>query len=304
MGTTGVGLYANDFAMDLRTTIGAVVRLPFDSDRLVEIMAETEAGTANNPDDEDHSNFWLVIADQFAKRGIDCARVRETALRIIDSGEDLSMLARRGMTEKGLAKRKSILADLRERIVSPQAARKRDTLKKPQQYLMDVGDVFVYPTSAGRCINSYFKSKDKIPGWKQDGWSAAVIIDRGRAFDFLAWYRPMTLPGATAEKPTFEQVRTQKLFVVRHPGTCSAVHLKRLELEKIGTVAIDSDKVTSNFGARRLGIPQAVSDIGIVGSLSVDLPARMLTAPDLSREQRSRYNYPTIDGLEPLLKDS
>jgi hypothetical protein len=48
MGTWGVGLYAGDFAMDLRSTIGAVACLPFDSDRLVEILCESEPTAASS----------------------------------------------------------------------------------------------------------------------------------------------------------------------------------------------------------------------------------------------------------------
>jgi hypothetical protein len=61
MGTWGAGLYSGDLAMDLRGTIGAVARLPFDSDRLVEILCESEAGAANNPDDEEHT---CLLADR------------------------------------------------------------------------------------------------------------------------------------------------------------------------------------------------------------------------------------------------
>ena len=68
MGTWGTSLYAGDFAMDLRSTISAVAHLPFDADRLLEILCESEPDAANNPDDEDHTIFWLVVADQFAKR--------------------------------------------------------------------------------------------------------------------------------------------------------------------------------------------------------------------------------------------
>jgi hypothetical protein len=65
MGTWGAGLYSGDLAMDLRSTIGAVTRLPFEGDRLVEILCEAEPGAANNPEDEEHTVFWLVVADQF-----------------------------------------------------------------------------------------------------------------------------------------------------------------------------------------------------------------------------------------------
>ena len=38
MGVWGAGLYSGDFAMDLRSTIGAVARLPFDNDKLLDIL--------------------------------------------------------------------------------------------------------------------------------------------------------------------------------------------------------------------------------------------------------------------------
>src|SRR6476659_271008 len=97
MGVWDIKLYSGDFAMDLRSTIGAVARLPFDAERLVDIVCETEAGAAKNPLDEDHTSFWLVLADQFAKRGIVSERVRDKALAIIDTDEDVAMLERRGM---------------------------------------------------------------------------------------------------------------------------------------------------------------------------------------------------------------
>jgi hypothetical protein len=91
MGVLGTGVYAGDFAMDLRSSIGAVVRLPYEPDRLVEVLCETEPAAAGNPQDCDHTVFWLVVADQFARRGIVSAKARETGLRIIESGSDLAM---------------------------------------------------------------------------------------------------------------------------------------------------------------------------------------------------------------------
>jgi hypothetical protein len=42
MGSWGSGLYASDIASDLRAMIGAVLRLPFDDERLVDILCERE----------------------------------------------------------------------------------------------------------------------------------------------------------------------------------------------------------------------------------------------------------------------
>jgi hypothetical protein len=306
MGTTGVGLYANDMAMDLRSTIAAVARLPFDGDRLVEILCETEAPAANNPSGEDHANFWLVVADQFAKRAISCERVRETALAIIDSGSDLAMLAKLGMTEKDLAKRKKILTELRERIVAPaENAGRRNLLKKPQPFLFEVGDAFAYPTSAGHCINSYFSSKEKVPRWNHDGWAAMVIVERGRAFDFLAWYRPLTISHALSQKPALAQLRTNTLWVLKSPGTCSPVHCKRLELEKVGAFGIDGEKLSAAFPRRAPGQYQAVNDIGIVNSLSVGpyVPDVLMPPPGSPPNFSRGRPYPTIRGLNALLSE-
>jgi hypothetical protein len=106
MGVWGAGLYSGDFARDLRSTIRAVARLPFDGDRLIEILSETAPTAANNPDDEDHTTFWLVVADQFAKRAITCDRARQRAIAIIDAGSDLAMLAKLGMCPSDLSRRR------------------------------------------------------------------------------------------------------------------------------------------------------------------------------------------------------
>ena len=185
MGVFGTGLYSGDFAMDLRSTISAVSRLPFASDKLADILCENEPKAANAPGDEGYSTFWLVIADQFAKRSIVCDRVRDNALEIIDSGADIAAHGKLGMNPSDLRKRQKKLIELRGRISAPAVDRgPRPVLKKPQALLMDVGDIFAYPTFGGRCINAYAASRELdrrgtgTPPWKQDGWAAIVIVDR------------------------------------------------------------------------------------------------------------------------------
>ena len=105
----------------------------------------------------------------------------------------------------------------------------------------------LYPTCFGENINTYFASKEldrvtkkdgPIPWtsmpWKQDGWGAMAILDCGRAFDYLAWYRPATLAEARAEKPMLKSLRGAMLWNVELPGTCSPSHFRKMELEKIG----------------------------------------------------------------------
>jgi hypothetical protein len=277
MGTWGAGLYSGDFATDLRATIGAVSRLPFDAERLVDILCETEPAAATDSHDEDHTTFWLIVADQFAKRGITCERVRDKALGIIAAGDDVTMLEKRGMSPADIRKRRRLLEELRARIVAPHPETPRTVLKEPQPLLMDRGDVLVYPTCGGKCLNPYFAAKDRnrrytrdgpMP-WVQDGWAAAVILDCGRAFEFLSWYRPLTLATAVVDRPTPYSLRGDLFWRLEGPGTCSPTHFKRMELEKIGNVPVDSEKIGAVFPGLRPGVSAAISDISIANRLNV-----------------------------------
>jgi hypothetical protein len=318
VGVWGAGLYSGDFARDLRNTIRAVARLPFDGDKLVDILCETEATVASNPDDGDHTNFWLIVADQFARRAVVCDRARDKALSIIDSGADIGIHEKLGMNPSDLRKRRKVLEEMRTRITAPPVSGKpRPVLKKPQALLMDVGDVLIYPTFAGRCINPYFASKEldrlgtMTPAWTQDGWSAMVIVDRGRAFDFLSWYRPLTMTMATAQKPALPELRGELLWKLARAGTCPVLHFKRMEFEKIGVLPIDNDKLRRTFPDMRPGTRQAVEDISIANAVSVGPYAQ---TPFEAFDRRSRiwkrrtpqhvvYDAPAKDPETPNVED-
>jgi hypothetical protein len=274
MGVWGTGLYSGDFAIDLRNSISAVLRLPFDQDRLIDILCETEPEAANNPADSDHSVFWLVLADQFAKRAIMTPSLRQKALSIIDTTSDITTRQALGASAADLRKRRKMLDELRGRITEPPpASKKRPILEKPQPLLMEIGDVFAYPTAAGRCINPYVapekRHKYKWAAWNPDGWSACVIVDSGRAFDFLSWYRPLTISIATGIKPDLAALRGELSWKLNHPGTCPAVHLKRLEFEKLGRFALDRERVRIAFPGMRPGTHAAINDISIANRLHV-----------------------------------
>jgi hypothetical protein len=310
MGVWATGLYAGDFALDLRSTIGAVANLPFESDRQLEILCESERGAADRADDADHTTFWLVVADQFAKRGIENKRAREIALEIIDSNQDLAMLEKLGMQAADLRKRKKVLDEVRERIVAPIARTKpRETIKKPQELLMQTGDVLVYPTFGGRCRNPYFVDQDKdrmgsatLP-WRADSWAAMVIVDCGRAFDFLAWYRPLTVVSAMAEKPDLGALRGEMIWKLGRPGTSTASHFKRMGFEKIGALDLDPGKLTACFGEFRPGTSAAVSNTSITNQISVGPYSReRIAQPGTPPGARPARPTASIDGLVRIVK--
>ena len=310
MGVWATGLYAGDFALDLRSTIAAVAKLPFDGGRLLEILCKSEPAAADRPEDPDHSTFWLVVADQFARRGIENKRVKETALEIIDTNRDLAMLEKLGMPAPDLRKRKKVLNEVRERITTHAVpANPRKVIRNPQPLLMQTGDVFVYPTFGGRCRNPYFveQGNDRMGTaarpWQIDSWSAMVIVESGRAFDFLAWYRPLTLARATAEKPDIVSLKGDLIWKLARPGTCSAPHFKRMGIEKIGSVVIDLAKLIACFGELRPGTSAAVSDISIANQISVApyLSEQRIGVPGDPASVRPGRPFPAIAGLTQLI---
>ena len=306
MGVFGTGIYSGDFAMDLRSAISAALRLPYDAEELVEIIRQVEPTAADNATDEDHTTFWLVLADQFAKRGIAASQPRERALDIIDRGLDLEMLKQLGMSERDLRKRKAVLEELRGRLMLPVVEKARVTLKKPQPYLMEVGDVMIYPTAKGENINPYYSARawEKLQSserpWVQDGWGAMTILQCGRAFDFLAWYRPLVMVDSTPVRPGLDALCGTVLWRLDIPGTCSASHFEKMKLEKSGSVTISPAKVQQHFGELRPGKSAAIGDISIANRMSAGPSFHKVWLLKTGEPRGRTTRMPTILGLDPV----
>jgi hypothetical protein len=227
MGAWGSGLYSSDFALDVRVAVKAVARLPFTPDRLLEYLCAAESMAANDPKNSDHTVFWLAVADQFAKRGIDCAGARDRALAIIMDGVDLAAMAALGMDEKSLVKRRAMLEELGRRIAEPvETAKPRAVLKAPQKLFLGVGEVLTYPVCKGDPINPYTVGKDWawVKAWQQDGWGAFVVAERGYVFDFLAWYRPLVITEPLPGEPVLAELTRPRTWRLREAGTLTARH--------------------------------------------------------------------------------
>jgi len=301
MGAWGAGLYANDYSADLRSAIAAVTRLPFDAKRLTEILCEMEPDAANSPEDSDHTTFWLVLADQFAKKNLACNRVRDTALAIIDSGRDIANLESLGMNSSDLKKRRNILAELRGKLLAPPSPSKpRKTLQRPQPWIMAVGDLLVYPTCRGDVINPYFTEKMlSDTDWQADGWGAMVIIETGRAFEFLAWYRFLTIAKPIPQKPTVSCLLSEVEWFLRPPGTCSAAHFKRMQLEKVHQLNVDASRLRRHFPKLSPGLSCAVNDISIANQLHVGpTPTRSFNA-----QKQADGSHAQVDNLAAITSE-
>ena len=296
MGTWGSGLYSSDFALDVRGAVKAVARLPFPPERLLAYLCAAEPSAANDPKDADHTVFWLTVADQFAKRGIDCASARERALAIIADGIDLAAMAALGMDEKSLVKRSAMLEELRGRIAAAiETAKPRTVLRAPQKLLLGVGEVLTYPVCRGDPINPYTIGKDWafVKAWQQDGWGAFVVVERGHAFDFLAWYRPLVITEPLPDEPTLAELAWPRMWLLRTPGTLTARHHANMSLKSLGCVSIDHARLAGFFPRRGSAVNSAVNDISLCNNINV----RPL---DRHEAHRIKHGYPPTPRINVL----
>jgi hypothetical protein len=169
---------------------------------------------------------------------------------------------------------------------------------------MNVGDVVVFPTARGNPINPYFPSLEKMqPKWIQDGWGAVVIVEAGREFDFLAWYRPLTVANAMSAKPSLQQLLAKERWALKRAGTCSASHFRKMRIEKIGAVTIDREKLDRCFQKRPSARSDAVSDISIANRLHIGpvLPAESIQLPEEGCNKNWGRPFEVVQLLEEIL---
>ena len=256
MGVWGAGLYSGDMAADMRATIKSVLRLPFDEDRIVDILRDCERHAADDSNNEDHTTFWLVLADQFEKRGVAHAPTREKAITIIDRGEDLMMMEKLGMKPTDLRKRAAKLAELRARLAAaPRRSKPRAMITLPEPYVLEIGVLYACPVKGSSCINPYLGKKDFDGSpWIPDGWRQFVVLDRGRAFDYLAWYQPLVCKKPVQPKPQLSDAGADLWWKLDTPKTCPQRHFDRMEIVAIGRLSIDMEKARARFAKSRPGI--------------------------------------------------
>ena len=295
MGAWGIGIYSNDYALDLRNSVKALSRLPFEPERLLEFLCSDDPTAATDATDSDHTLFWLVVADQFAKHGIDSPSARDRALAIIADGADLATMAALGMDEKSLVKRRKILEDLRARIAAPIEPKPRSVLKAPQKLLLRVGEVLIYPVCQGKPINPYTVGKDFafVKAWRQDGWGALAVAERGREFDFLAWYRPLVICDPLPAEPTLAGLAEPHMWRLQAPGTLSARHYTNMQLKSLGCVSIDAAKLGHFFPERMSATSCAVSDISLANYMGVERLG-------IHEEHLIKHGYPPTPRINAL----
>lgn len=263
MGAWGPGLYSDDFAADLRPAVRALRRLPLSGDEIVDLLAGMNP-TAEAPGDEDHATFWIVVAHQLHKSGID-SKAPARAVELIRSGAALAVSAELGMSLSDLRKRSAALDKIASHLTEPPPNKKRTVLKKPQPLLLEPGEVYAYPAdSRGNGVNPYFPDADIARMFDPVCWGSAVVSASGHEFEFLAWYRLTRNRNYSADRPEFATAVKQIDTSGGAVGPLTANHLRRIRLERLGQVK-GYEPVAPDPGAVTYGV---ANDISVSGTLA------------------------------------
>ena len=269
MGAWGGGLYNSDFALDLQGTIEGVLRAPLSDD---EVLAALWASHGEGAVEADALDYWLVLADQFERRGLQRQDVFERAIAIIDAGEDLAMLQALGAEPKTIAARRKETTNLAERLRHPRPAKPRRPLKKPQPLLLEPGEALTWPTDRGGSINPYVPETSlwKLGGFTQDGWGFGIVTEAGHQFRVLAYYAVQVLKWRRAERPSPE-LAVHCPRSAYHYGTMSQLHLKRSRVERLGRVPDEAiGPPPQPEVARRSARQAALGNIGLSNAFGLD----------------------------------
>ena len=268
MGAWGVGIYSNDTALDLKATLTSILRLPLDPDEILDLLDQQEPALAD-VDDEDHTDCWFVVADRFHRYGIDHAETLARVRRYVESGKDREMKAVVGLPPADLRARQAAVRSLLERISAPhpKPARRR-TLRHPQPFLLEPGELITYPVQEGRCFNPYQRDWASS-GFEPDGDAVALIIDRGHAFGYLAWYTAAPLHAQwSSVRPTL-RTALETEFAGTAAGTLSPAHHKKLGITTLEVLRLGPgvSRLPPPFGG---GEHVAINDICLSNGLDLD----------------------------------
>jgi hypothetical protein len=243
MGSWGPGLYQDDEALDLKSTIALLSKLPVAGDRLVEILlAKRDDGA--QLDKDGGPTFWLVVADQFERKGIESPMVFSKAIEAIESGADLRDLEARDMGPADIRKRSKVLEELGARFRSPRPTRRPPTRKNPPPMVVEVGQAFSFPTMKNRAMNPYHRNRAQA-GFEPDGWGAMLILGIGRAYDWLPWCAYQSVSVSHDREPTLDDVRKSRLWNLEtaHLAVPRRSHLTRIEAKLLGRLDLNSGTV-------------------------------------------------------------
>ena len=141
MGAWGTGLYQDDVALDVRDEYKDKLHRGKTDKEVTEEMIDESQYMVDGEDDT--AIFWFALADTQWNMGRLEERVKEQALKYIESGIDLKRWEEEGNL-KNLEKRKKVLEELKKKLLLPQPEKKKVGQYRIHKCEWKLGDTFAY----------------------------------------------------------------------------------------------------------------------------------------------------------------
>lgn len=215
MSSTGPAIFDDDLACDVRDSYRKLLEERVADDEATRRSIEDWAELG--PDEE--SVFWLALAAAQSQLGRLDQNVRQRALEVIDSGQDLVRWRTAG---PGLAAdRAAVLDELREQLVGPQPPRKM--VRRPWREVTDLEAGVVLAWTASDGTVALLRVVQRL----EDGFDHTVLP----VLERLAWSGP-EVPSADvlAQLPASSDAEAQRRAVIegkRVPGIFVPLRSKR-----------------------------------------------------------------------------
>lgn len=257
MGMWGPGLYSSDLALDLKGEIKAILKAPLAPEAITEAM-RAAFPAADDPKDEEHTTFWLVLADQLHLAGIADGEAHARARQIIATGADLAVMGALAMAPADLRKRRTMLSALPAKWARPVKS-DRKVLSAPQPHAFAEGTCVAYLLMGGMAINPYYRSPEQMqPPFVADGWGAFVVLRTWHVHGVLAMVLIGSLAVPRDAQPDLACCRAARFRVFkgafeRHHaaligiGTLPPMHAKRMRMVPVGSLSLDAQAVRTTF---------------------------------------------------------
>lgn len=261
MGTFGAALYSDDGAADLRSAIGVLAKLPLSGEQIVEALRKEFNGPFDL-DEEGGPASWLVLADQFRKRGLDCPRVFETALVVVDGGLDIRDWRSRGADAAFIAQRQKVLGTLRQSFTGDRTVRPRPNRTARPSPSVAVGEVYVFPTMDGAGCNAFCSKQTIDSSFRPNGTGVALIVATGFAFDWVPWCAYACLTGDPQRAPSLDDVARAHFLNESGAEIClpRRSHMRKLKMSGIGRLSIDEAKGRASIADGKRPIQAVLAD--------------------------------------------
>ncbi len=165
MGSWGFGLFEDDVACDVRDDYRSLLEDGVDDEEAARRILERYDELLS--DEQDGPVVWLALATSQSEVGRLTRGVRDSALAVIDSDEDLN----RWDEGETRMKRSAVLDGVRTQLLGPQRRPKR--VRRPKRrYVTDLqrGDVLLFQGSNGR------HALVRVARVDEDGHSIAPIL--------------------------------------------------------------------------------------------------------------------------------